>query len=135
MNPLPLTSPASWNAVCLRFSHSLIGMKIVAELLLLLPLMRSNPLTMKMFSIASFLPSMTRNCSVVFMVRSSVAPSGNCTAVIMKPWSSGGTKLPGTRQNRNAVIPSTTANTDSDAMRRTQKMLRQPMESPVKGGE
>ena len=101
----------------MRRSHGTIGTKIVAALDLLPPPIRSNPLTTRMFSIAGFFATDSRSASVLRAVRSSVAPSGSTTAEMMKPWSSGGTKLVGTRVSSQPV-PAAIATNRSSAISR-----------------
>ena len=67
----------------MRSSQRFIGTKMVAALDLLPPPIRSKPLIEKKASIAGFEATLVRSVSVVRPVRSSVAPSGSCTAAMM----------------------------------------------------
>jgi hypothetical protein len=140
MKPMPTDLPASCWVLLRRCSQGFIGMKMVAALLLLPPPIRSKPLTMKMLSSAGW--SLTSAQALGGgPVRASVAPSGSCAAARNQPWSSGGTKLPGTFHSSQPT-PQQHGREQQPALRRggaaprctaPRRSARDPAEAAVEG--
>ncbi len=77
--PMPTNFFANWSATAARCSQGLNTMKVVATLARLLPVMKSTPRTMNMYSTASSCLTVSRKRLNASTVRSDDAPSGSVT--------------------------------------------------------
>jgi hypothetical protein len=80
--------------------------------------MKSKPVNETMSWFAGLARIASSTCLTTLSVRSSVAPSGRITALMKKPWSSSGTRLPGVTRHSPTVIATMPANRSTATMPR-----------------